>query len=193
MATENSLFVDLLESFNIAEAKPIDCFERLQTSNPDIDEVFDLAVLVRNIFTIGISRPIGGLMVRTTNRVEELLAICEWESDVENGLDHYETCVQMLRTFVKDLIDDPPVRFVEMLRWDAAYMCQTELSWVLDIRREADLLARRPEVERLLSQLQGQLIISTPPRTTERYCLDLENYQENEEERQRFVLRYILQ
>lgn len=90
--------------------------------------------------------------------------------------------------FISDLIRNTPSRFVEMLQWDALFLCETRLGgavrWVQALPQQ-ELVRRR---DRLLAVLETASITRT--RTSERFYVDIERYQENDEQCVRFVMTY---
>lgn len=94
--------------------------------------------------------------------------------------------------FISDLIQNIPPRFLEMLQWDALFVCESQLggavTWVQapTQREQWENMARRRD--RLLAILETAPITRT--RTGERFYVDIERYQENDEVCSRFVMTY---
>jgi hypothetical protein len=75
------------------------------------------------------------------------------------------------------------------LKWDTLYTLNSEMDWVYDVRSQPSR-ERRDYIQTRAGELERELLMVRPPRTTERYRLEYEDYRENEETRQRFVLVY---
>lgn len=92
--------------------------------------------------------------------------------------------------FINELIRNTPPRFLELLQWDALFVCESRLdgadTWVqVQAQREQrEHMARRRD--RLLAVLETAPITRT--RTGERFYVDIERYQENDEACVRFVM-----
>jgi hypothetical protein len=105
---------------------------------------------------------------------------------LSENIEHMETERKMMMSFLSDLVRDTPPRFIEMLQWDALYTINAQIHDAHDVRTftgETELTTRATSFERML-------ITSTPPSTFECFILVLETYQENDETRRRFVMKY---
>lgn len=177
-----------------SEPMAMDWFNRLRASNPDTDDVCHLISMIQHTFTTGSILVIDGLMIGITDEAEDVLETIRMRdvTNINMGEGHIQQQMEMVRSFVRDMIENPPARFMELLKWDALYECRRVLGSALDVREDAELIAQLPEYEVRLLHLREELLISTRPRTTERYCLQMEQYQENEETRERLVLAYLV-
>jgi hypothetical protein len=135
----------------------------------------ELAIQLSNLFS-------NGIMFRMTSAVDDVLY------RVSNG-DVTDTERQTMVAFLTELAQNTPPRFIEMLKWDTLYTLNSEVDWVYDVRSQPSR-ERRDYIQTRAGELERQLLMVRPPRTTERYRLEYEDYRENEETRQRFVLVY---
>lgn len=134
----------------------------------------ELATELNEIFS-------NGIMFRMTEDADDVLyRIASDEGTVEE--------TQALMDFMTGLAHDTPQRFIEMLQFDTLYTLNTDR--VYRLRGEQPSQESREYLEREATRLEQRLMIVRPPRTTERYRLEYEAYQENEETRHRFVLVY---
>lgn len=179
---------------HFSEPMAMDWFNRLQASNPDTDDVCHLISMIQHTFTTGSILTIGGLMIGITDEAEDVLETIRMRdvTNINMREGHIQQQMEMVRSFVRDMIENPPARFLELLKWDALYECRRVLGSVLDVREDAELIDQLPEYGLRLYDLRQELTTTTRPRTTERYCLQLERYQENEETRERLVLVYLV-
>lgn len=94
--------------------------------------------------------------------------------------------------FINELVRNTPPRFLELLQWDALFVCESQLDGVVTLvqaqtqREQREYMARRRD--RLFAALE--MAPTRRPRTGERFYVDIERYQENDEACARFVMTY---
>jgi hypothetical protein len=129
----------------------------------------------------------AGILFGISDEAEDIIVRCSDGAGTEFSKDELA-----FGYFINELIRDTPSRFLELLRWDALFVCETQMggavTWVQaqTQRERLEHMARRRD--RLLAVLETAPITRT--RTGERFYVDIERYQENDEACVRFVMTH---